>query len=815
MSVVVREDFNLVSVHEERRIVFDVPLGAVVADPDAISFPGATPSIETVRGITVPAGGHMVAFGDARADASSGSIISSGQTVSGGTVGPGQTQTVLSGGVDIGTAIQGNQFVYGTASGVFVTGGTTSSGVGYTGVETVYSGGRTMATTVGAGSEEIVSSGGKASGTVVSDGNTVVGEVGGALVVSSGGIASGTVVVSSVEFGGFNLAGEYVDAGGEEIGGTVGAGGSEYVSGTAIGVTVSSGGHLYVASGGNAGGVTVLSGGEIELDGGTVSGLRLEAGAIEIVPVVEPGQTISGSLVSGQGQTVLAGGRAIGTTVISGIQDVDGAAIGTNVSSGGLQVVWSGGRVQATTVDAGGAFHIYSGGSASSVTVLSGGTVILDGGTFTGLVLSSGAIEEAPLVNSGQTVSGTVVPQNDSQTIDAGGLAIATQIASGGNQFVYGSAIGTVLSGEALLSGNILLHAVQYVLEGGGASGTEVGNLGQVYVDSGAQADGTTISSGGAAFAGTVTFGGTMTRTTVAGGKLYVASGALASATLISDGGAEYLSSGGIAATTTVVSGGTLISIYGAVSKLTVSSGGNAYQFAGTMKGATLAGGHLDVLGGTATGITVSSGGIEFAGTFFNGSSGGTLIGSVVNSGGVLVTGVHGTVSGAVVSAGAYLFELAGTTRGVVLSGGVQLVGGGLPGVPPPNPAPPAIAAGTIVSSGGKEYVNSNGSAVGATVRAGGEIVFNGGSISGLAVSSGGAIDLAQFAYSGAASLSFAENSQNTGGVLTVSNGTGSFAVTLLGQYAAAGFHMARDGGGGTVITYAPPTSALMLAAGH
>jgi len=143
-------------------------------------------------------------------------------------------------------------------------------------------------------------------------------------------------------------------------------------------------------------------------------------------------------------------------------------------------------------------------------------------------------------------------------------------------------------------------------------------------------------------------------------------------------------------------------------------------------------------------------------------------------------------------------------------------VGGQLPGVPLPSPVPAAVASGTIVSSGGVEFVNANGSAVGSKVLSGGEVIFNGGVVSGLSVSSGGMIDLATLAFSSAASLGFVENAQDTGGVLTVKSGTGSQAVALLGQYAAAGFHLASDGGGGSLVTYAPPVSAqLELAAGH
>ncbi|HZS81324.1 MAG TPA: hypothetical protein VFA50_00515, partial [Stellaceae bacterium] len=56
------------------------------------------------------------------------------------------------------------------------------------------------------------------------------------------------------------------------------------------------------------------------------------------------------------------------------------------------------------------------------------------------------------------------------------------------------------------------------------------------------------------------------------------------------------------------------------------------------------------------------------------------------------------------------------------------------------------------------------------------------------------------------ASVSFVQNA--TSGVLTVSDGTHSAAITLFGQFAAAGFQHASDGGTGTDITYHPPQMA-------
>ena len=276
-----------------------------------------------------------------------------------------------------------------------------------------------------------------------------------------------------------------------------------------------------------------------------------------------------------------------------------------------------------------------------------------------------------------------------------------------------------------------------------------------------------------------------------------------------------FVSAGGSASAIAVSAIGDLTMAGGTLSGVSVS-GGTLFQFAGNTTDVTLgSGGRQTVLGGIASGTVVSSGGFQFAGQFFNGPAGGTAVNTLVHSGGTLALGVFGLTSGAVIENGAFLFELAGVTSNVSLSG-TQFVGGGLPGVPQPIPAPTAMASGTTVSSGGAEFVNSNGSAIATNVLSGGEIIFNGGVVSGLSVASGGVIDLATFAFSSSAKLSFVENAQNTGGVLTISGGTGGLSITLLGQYIAAGFQEKSDGAAGTAISYAPSvTSHIALAGGH
>jgi hypothetical protein len=69
----------------------------------------------------------------------------------------------------------------------------------------------------------------------------------------------------------------------------------------------------------------------------------------------------------------------------------------------------------------------------------------------------------------------------------------------------------------------------------------------------------------------------------------------------------------------------------------------------------------------------------------------------------------------------------------------------------------------------------------------------------------GDAIDLADLGFGGSTTLAYAANQDGSGGTLSVSDGTHSATLALLGQYAATGFQGASDPGVGTLITYTPP----------
>ena len=66
-------------------------------------------------------------------------------------------------------------------------------------------------------------------------------------------------------------------------------------------------------------------------------------------------------------------------------------------------------------------------------------------------------------------------------------------------------------------------------------------------------------------------------------------------------------------------------------------------------------------------------------------------------------------------------------------------------------------------------------------------------------------LDLADIDFGSGPTMTYAANQDGTGGTLTVSDGTDTANITLLGQYTADGFQTADDQHLGTLMTYHPP----------
>ncbi len=173
----------------------------------------------------------------------------------------------------------------------------------------------------------------------------------------------------------------------------------------------------------------------------------------------------------------------------------------------------------------------------------------------------------------------------------------------------------------------------------------------------------------------------------------------------------------------------------------------------------------------------------------------------MVNSNAVQID--WGTANGTTIFAGTqYVW---GTATDTTLSYGTQYVAAG------------GTADSTTIGTSGIDYVFAGGALNDVTFSGTFAALFleNASSFTGT-VSGWQAqdqIDLEDVNFS-SASLGFTENASNTGGMLTVADGTHVANLALLGQYSAADFEISSDGYSGTVVTnpgnpYAPAQNAL------
>jgi autotransporter passenger strand-loop-strand repeat protein len=153
-------------------------------------------------------------------------------------------------------------------------------------------------------------------------------------------------------------------------------------------------------------------------------------------------------------------------------------------------------------------------------------------------------------------------------------------------------------------------------------------------------------------------------------------------------------------------------------------------------------------------------------------------------------------------------------------------------------------ATNTTISSGGVQHVASGGTANSTTIDSGGtEHVFAGGAAHDVTFGAPSAgsiatlvLDQTSSAFTGAISgwqagdridlgdilfnqpgttLGYSENAANTGGTLTVSDGSHVASLALLGQYMASSFALSSDGNGGTFVTDPAIAAQATIATPH
>ncbi|MGC2411790.1 MAG: NF038122 family metalloprotease, partial [Stellaceae bacterium] len=280
----------------------------------------------------------------------------------------------------------------------------------------------------------------------------------------------------------------------------------------------------------------------------------------------------------------------------------------------------------------------------------------------------------------------------------------------------------------------------------------------------------------------------------VNGGTQIVASGGVASGGTVSNGGGQYANSGGLASGA-VIRGGGFQAVYGGTATGTIVSGGSQFVAYGGKAIGTIvrSGGWLDVFSaGTTSRTTISKGGSETV------SSGSVANLTTINSGGSEIVSAGGVASGVTVKAGGIQAIFAGgTARRTVLSGGTETVHG-------------KAIGGTI--HGGLFEVASGGTASGfVSFVSGGTLQLDAGAsftgaIKGFAIPDG--IDLRSVAFGAGTTKSFTEAASHTSGTLTVTSGTHTVHLTLLGVYSTSNFNLATDNHGGTLVTDPPLVAA-------
>src|SRR5262245_56435198 len=230
---------------------------------------------------------------------------------------------------------------------------------------------------------------------------------------------------------------------------------------------------------------------------------------------------------------------------------------------------------------------------------------------------------------------------------------------------------------------------------------------------------------------------------------------------------------------------------------VTVSSGQTCTVSSGEtdINDIVLSDGTLDVLsGGIASSAIVNSGGtLELFG-------GGQASGTIINQGGILEFGSGYTGVGYVVSSGITLEIAAGgiASNTTVNSGGSETVLSG------------GVASATTLSGGTLEVASGGSTGSGPTTftNAGGILQLDDsqhfhGLVAGFASPSGviEEIDLRDIVFGNKTHATFKEAKNHLSGTLTVTNGTQTANLTLLGQYSTGNFNIASDGHGGTMVT--------------
>ncbi len=486
----------------------------------------------------------------------------------------------------------------------------------------------------------------------------------------------------------------------------------------------------------------------------------------------------------------------------------DGTGSGAN--AGTLSVL---GLTVSGTVDNTGEIEMTGNFDVSgTVNLIGGGTVIMHGGAF-GV---AGEPAPATLINVDNTIVGDGIFSNLSTVInEAGGVIDASDSVTSGRSFIGDTSTTLENAGLVEATDNGTLQLFGPIDN----SGTVLDVAGTVYVAGGTNS-GQIEATGGSLYL----FGGTYDDT--AGGVILADGGLISGTEVTIDGGLLESENGGTFEFTSAVTldgsaaplaiegvvrvlDSAFMELDGAIDnsgKLKIASTGDSTTLSIAATGATLSGGGLVGLSGPKAILTGAAPGaplenvddlIRGAGLLGNGKILFTndAAGKVQATGAMtLDTGANAIVNDGViksVDAGSLTIDSAITNGGKLkVTGGGSLL------------ANAAVTGGELVINGGTARFASTFT---------GDVVFNGpgqlvlaqsqsygGSVTGFSTSGANSLDLGDIGFVSASEATFVPNA--SGGVLTVSDGSHTANVTLIGDYSNSTFIASSDGSGGTIV---------------
>ena len=309
------------------------------------------------------------------------------------------------------------------------------------------------------------------------------------------------------------------------------------------------------------------------------------------------------------------------------------------------------------------------------------------------------------VVAPGATSSGLSLGFNDTLTVSSGGTVTGSS---------FQDAAIVIQSGGAAVHDSLTDFAYEQVF--GSDSLSFVGNGAEMVVFPGGVAKYVHAAAGGELF--------------VYGAGTTNSSDAITDSAFVDLGGVMSVTNDGQAVATTVATGGEMVVSSGIATDSYISGGNETVAGAGSVDtGAIVFSGGvlLAVSGGLCSGAAAFGGGVVVV------ESGGELQSATLGSGGADIISANALAVQTTVEAGGEEEVSGGTVLQTTLSGGLQIVDGGVGAT--------GGAAGTIVSAGAEQLVVSSGLGQATSVLGGGSAaVETGGDLNQTTVSSGGVV---------------------------------------------------------------------------